>query len=49
MNDSINQILLLSGLDKNGLALIIEAGQDLLEFIDSIMLHSMAQILEGIK
>ena len=49
VDDSINQILLLSRLDKNSLTLIIEAGQDLLEFIDSIMLDSMAQILGGIK
>ena len=49
IDDSINQILLLSRLDKNGLTLIIEASQDLLEFIDGIMLDSMAQILGGIK
>lgn len=49
MDDSINQILLLSRLDKNSLTLIIEAGQDLFEFIDSVMLDSMAQILGGIK
>lgn len=41
-DDPINQILLLSRLDKNSLTLIIEAIQDLLEFIDSIMLDSMA-------
>lgn len=48
-NDSINQILFLSRLGKYGLTLIIEASQDLLEFIDGVMLDSMPQILGGIK
>lgn len=45
LDDPIDQILLLARLDKNGLTLIIETSQNLLEFINSIMLDSMAQIL----
>jgi hypothetical protein len=48
VDDSVNQLLFLSRLGKGGLTLVIEAGQDLFEFIDSIVLDRMAQILRGI-
>ena len=49
IDNPLNQVLLLSRLDKNGVTLIIEPGQDLFEFIDGIMLDRMAQILEGLN